>query len=355
MDLREAVVRPLRSCDEPRYQELMEEHHYLGALPKISETLWYVATWREEWVALLSFSASALKCAARDRWIGWNFRQRYSRLKLVVNNSRFLILPDWHVFNLGSRVLALCPRRLASDWQATFGHGVLLLETFVDPQRFRGTVYRAANWVYVGNTKGFRRTRRGYSALPQSPKRVFLQPLRADAGALLSQAVLPPPYQIGGSKIMLSAAQMQSLPAFFRDLPDPRRAQGRRHRLSTVLGIAAGAVLCGMRGYRAIADWAQSLGPKARERFGCRREKGRYVVPSESIIRNVLIRVDPAHLDRALRGWNQVFAGEDESLALDGKTMCNALDAEGHPTHVMSVVGHQTQICYTQKKWAPSP
>ena len=355
MDLREVVVRPLRSCGEPRYQELMQQHHYLGALPKISETLWYVATWREEWVALLSFSAAALKCAARDRWIGWDFRQRYSRLKLIVNNSRFLILPDWHFFNLGSRVLALCPRRLGSDWQATFGHGVLLLETFVDPQRFRGTVYRAANWVYVGNTKGFRRTRFGYTATPQTPKRVFLQPLRADAGALLAQAVLPPPYQIGGSKIMLSAAQMQSLPAFFRDLPDPRRAQGRRHRLSTVLGIAAGAVLCGMRGYRAIADWAQSLGQKSRERFGCRREKGRYVVPSESILRNVLIRVDPAHLDRALRRWNEAYAGEDESLALDGKTMCNALDAEGHPTHVMSVVGHQTQTCYTQKKWAPCP
>ena len=355
MDVREVVVRPIRSGDEPRYRELMQQHHYLGALPKISETLWYVATWREEWVALLSFSTAALKCAVRDRWIGWNFRQRYSRLKLIVNNSRFLILPAWHVFNLGSRVLSLCQRRLGSDWQATFGHGVVLLETFVDPQRFRGTVYRAANWVYVGNTKGFRRTGGGYTALPQSPKMVFVQPLRADAGALLSQAVLPPPYQIGGSKIVLSAAQMQSLPAFFRDLPDPRRAQGRRHRLSTVLGIAAGAVLCGMRGYRAIADWAQGLGPKARERFGCRREKGRYVVPSESIIRNVLIRVDPAHLDRALRGWNQAYAGADESLALDGKTMCNALDAEGHPTHVMSVVGHQTQICYTQKKWAPCP
>ena len=355
MDLREVIVRPLRSFEESRYRELMQQHHYLGALAKISETLWYVATWQEEWAALLSFSASALKCAVRDGWIGWNFRQRYSRLKLVVNNSRFLILPDWHVFNLGSRVLSLCQRRLASDWQVTFGHGVLLLETFVDPQRFRGTVYRAANWVYVGNTKGFRRPRRGYSARPQSPKMVFLQPLRGDAGALLSQAVLPPPYQIGGSKIMLSAAQMQSLPAFFRDLPDPRRAQGRRHRLSTVLGIAAGAVLCGMRGYRAIADWAQGLGPKARERFGCRREKGRYVVPSESIIRNVLIRVDPAQLDCGLRGWNQAYAGEDESLALDGKTMCNALDAEGHQTHVMSVVGHQTQICYTQKKWAPCP
>jgi hypothetical protein len=355
LDLREIVVRPVRCGDQPRYQELMRQHHYLGALPKISETLRYVATWREEWVALLSFSACALKCAVRDRWIGWNFRHRYSRLKLVVNNSRFLILPDWHLANLGSRVLAVCQRRLSSDWEATFGHGVLLLETFVDPRRFRGTVYRAANWVYVGNTRGFRRTRFGYTATPQSPKMVFVQPLQTDARGLLSQAVLPPPYQSGGSKIMLTATQMQSLPWFFREIPDPRRAQGRRHRLSTVLGIAAGAVLCGMRGYRAIADWAQGLGQKARERFGCRHQQGRYVVPSESIIRNVLIRVEPAPLDRALQRWNEAYAGEDESLAIDGKTMCNALDEEGRPTHVMSVVGHQTQTCYTQKKSAPCP
>ena len=100
------VVRLVHSSEQPRYQELMREHHYLGHLPKIGETLWYVASWREQWVALLSFSASALKCAARDRWIGWSFRQQYARLKLVVNNSRFLILPDWHLFNWGSRVLA---------------------------------------------------------------------------------------------------------------------------------------------------------------------------------------------------------------------------------------------------------
>ena len=225
LDLGEVVVRPVRSWEEARYQELMQQYHYLGALPKISETLWYVATWREEWVALLSFSASALKCAARDRWIGWDLRQRYSRLKLVVNNSRFLILPDGHVPNLGSRVLSLCQRRLGRDWQATFGHSVLLLETFVDPQRFRGTVYRAANWVYVGSTRGFRRTRYGYTATPQSPKSVFLQPLRADARRWLCGAILPPPYRIGDAKIMLTAAQMQSLPSFFSQIPDPRRAQ----------------------------------------------------------------------------------------------------------------------------------
>ncbi len=90
MDLREIVVRTVRSCKEQRYQELMQQHHYLGSLPKISETLWYIATWREAWVALLRFSASALKCAARDRWIGWTFRHQYGRLKLVVNYSRSL-------------------------------------------------------------------------------------------------------------------------------------------------------------------------------------------------------------------------------------------------------------------------
>mgnify|MGYP001820738324 FL=1 len=149
---------------------------------------------------------------------------------------------------------------------------------------------------------------------------------------------------------MLSAQQMKSLPDFFKEIPDPRRAQGRRHRLSTVLAIAAGATLCGMRGYLAIADWAKNLGKKARQRFGCRYENRCYVVPSLSIIRDVLIRVDPVHLDRALQRWNQAYGRYDESLAIDGKTMCNAIDDQGYQTHIMSVVGHHSKACYTQKK-----
>jgi hypothetical protein len=353
LNLAEVVVRPVHPFEEQLYQRLMQEHHYLGSLPKISETLWYIALWADQWVALLSFSASALKCAARDRWIGWNFRHQYDRLKLIVNNSRFLILPDWHISNLGSRILSLCQRRLNTDWQKVFGHPVVLLETFVDPQRFQGTVYKAANWLYVGDTKGFGRTRHGYTATAQSPKMVFLKPLQANARALLCQASLQPPYRTGGSKMMINAQQMQSLPSFFAEIPDPRRAQGRRHRLATVLAIAAGACLCGMRGYRAIADWAKSLGKGARQRFGCRYDKGHYLVPSESLIRNVLIRVDPMHLDRALQRWNQTYAEEDETLAIDGKTMCNAIDDQGHRTHILSVVGHQSKNCYTQKKWGP--
>ena len=250
----DVFVRTVRSLEEPRFQQLMRAHHYLGALSKISETLWYVATFADQWVALLSFSAAALKCSPRDRWIGWDFRYQYDRLKLLTNNSRFLILPDWHVPNLASRILSLCQKSLPTDWQAIFGHSVVLLETFVDPQRFKGTIYKAANWIYVCNTKGFRRTRQGYSSTAQSPKKVFVKPLVADAQARLSRSILEPAYRTGGQKIMLSAQQMLSLPEFFKQIPDPRRAQGRRHRLSTVLAIATGTTLCGMRGYLAISD-----------------------------------------------------------------------------------------------------
>ena len=259
MNLSEVLVRPVRPLEEQRFQQLMHKHHYLGALPKISETLWYVATFADRWVALLSFSAAALKCSARDRWIGWDFRHQYDRLKLVTNNSRFLILPDWHVPNLASRILSLCQKRLAADWQTVFGHPIVLIETFVDPQRFAGTIYKAANWIYVGNTKGFHRTRQGYSATAQSPKMVFVKPLISNAQALLSRPILKPAYRTGGPKIMLTAQQMETLPEFFNQIPDPRRAQGRRHRLSTVLAIAAGATLCGMHDYLAISDWAKGL------------------------------------------------------------------------------------------------
>jgi hypothetical protein len=350
LNLLEVLVRPVHALEEQRFQQMMQEHHYLGALRKISETLWYVTTFGDQWVALLSFSAAALKCSARDRWIGWDFRHQYDRLKLLTNNSRFLILPDWHFPNLASRILSLCQKRLPADWQAVFGHPVVLIETFVDPQRFRGTIYKAANWIYVGETKGFHRTRKGYSAAAQSPKMVFVKPLRSDAQALLSRPILEPAYRIGGPKIMLNAQQMQSLPNFFADIPDPRRAQGRRHPLSTVLAIAAGATLCGMHGYLAISDWAKSLGQKARERFGCRYQDRRHIVPSLSIIRDVLLRVDPVHLDRALQRWNQAYGQQDESLAIDGKTMCNAIDDQGYQTHIMSAIGHQSKTCYTQKK-----
>jgi hypothetical protein len=345
--LSELRVRPVERGEEKRYREEMARHHYLGDLAKIGETIWYIATWRDEWVAQLSMSAAALKCGARDRWICWDFRTQYDRLKLIANNSRFLILPDWHRPNIGSRVLALTERRIVTDWQARFGHSLLLLETFVDPRRFHGGVYRAANWLELGLTQGYRRTREGYSAEIDAPKRIFVRPLHRAARAQLTHPYREHLQLTGAPKLMLTAEQMRSLPLCFTAITDPRRSQGRRHRLPVVLGIAAGAILCGMRGYKAAHDWADSLGQKARERFGCRREKGRYVVPSEFVIRDCLVRIEPDALDQALNAWTQAWRRDGQALAIDSKTMKNAIDDAGNQTHIMSVVGHESNVCHT--------
>ena len=104
-----------------------------------------------------------------------------------------------------------------------------------------------------------------------------------------------------------------------------------------------------MRGYKAISDWADALGRKARERFDCRRENGRYAVPSGYVIRDFPVRMEPGALDRALTGWNEAWGGQDEALAMDGKTMKNAVDEEGRQTHIMSVIGHESKRSYAQK------
>jgi hypothetical protein len=346
-------VRPIGAAEDPHYQQLMQAHHYLGALVKIGNTLRYVAERDGHWLGLLSVSAPALKCAARDRWIGWEYRHQYDRLNLVANNSRFLILPDCHEKNLASQILSRLCRRIQHDWLAQFGYPLLMLETFVDPARFQGTIYRASNWTLVGSTQGYRRTREGYGERTESRKLVFMLALQRNARALLSRPQLDERYRTGKARMQLTAQQMLSLYDFFTQIDDPRRRQGRKHPLPSVLSLAAAAVLCGMRGYKDISIWVKSLGQKARSRFRCRKRNGTYEVPSVTVIRNALIGVAPEQLDRALSAWNAQYGRIDESLAIDGKTMCNAMDDESRQTHIMSAIGHQSGQCYTQKKSVP--
>ena len=177
-----------------------------------------------------------------------------------------------------------------SDWPARFGHDVLLVETFVDPARFRGTVYRAANWIQVG------RGGHGYSAQARS-RLVFLHPLCRGARSRLRAADLDPRLRHGVPKMTLSTAQMRSLPVVFQGIDDPRR----RHTLPTVLALASAAALCGMRGDKAISEGVDDLSPRVLQRFRVRRCDGQYRPPSLSAMRRLLIRVDPLHLDAALR------------------------------------------------------
>jgi hypothetical protein len=256
---------------------------------------------------------------------------------------------------LASRILSLCQRRIQADWQGSFDHPLLLLETFVDPRRFHGTCYRAANWQYVGNTQGYRRENISYAAHGQ-PKSVFVYPLQRNARKLLRQPALPKRYHCGEPKLMLTTEQLVALPDCFTSITDPRRAQGRRHRLTTVLSIAAGATLCGRKTYQAMAEWAQCLKSKARKRFKCYYDsQGHYQVPSAFVIRDVLTRVDPQQLDEAVTQWNRRYAQEDKSLAIDGKTLRNTIDEEGRQTHVISAIGHQSLSSHAQKKSANCP
>jgi hypothetical protein len=136
------------------WNEYVDRYHYLGYSPLAGAQLRYFAVARGQVLALFSFSASAWKIKPRDQFIGWTRQQREKNLQLVVNNSRFLILPWVRSRYLASRLLGMASRRLAADWEKRYAYRPVLLETFVEIDRFAGTSYKAANWICVGNTKG---------------------------------------------------------------------------------------------------------------------------------------------------------------------------------------------------------
>ena len=163
-----------------RFAELLQQHHYLGHRGAVGENLQYLVSDRQgQPLACLLFGAAAWHCRARDQHLGWDAPTRQRRLGYVANNTRFLILPWVRVPQLASHLLGCLARRLSADWQRKYGHPIYLLETFVDPSRFQGTCYQAANWLAVGRTTG--RTRQNKSHAAQaSPKAVWLHPLRPD-------------------------------------------------------------------------------------------------------------------------------------------------------------------------------
>jgi hypothetical protein len=162
------------------WQTLLHGYHYLGFTTRVGKSLNYLAFDRQERpVAALLFGAAAWKVASRDRFIGWTVEQRHRNLHRVANNMRFLIPPWVRVDHLASHVLAQVSRRISRDWEQRHGHGLALLETFVERPRFSGTCYRAANWLAVGETTG--RTRNDFHhAIARPVKSVMVYPLQSD-------------------------------------------------------------------------------------------------------------------------------------------------------------------------------
>jgi hypothetical protein len=176
--------------DSSLWNEFIERYHYLGYKPLPGAQLRYFVLGGSRLLAALGFGASAWKVAPRDRFIGWSSKERTENLHLVVNNARFLILPWVTSRNLASRILSGVAKRLPLDWQKRYGYEPALLETFVHQDRFRGTCYRAANWVHVGETQGRGKLDRKHRhSLPV--KAVFLYPLRRDFRRRLCSSSAP--------------------------------------------------------------------------------------------------------------------------------------------------------------------
>jgi len=184
-----AALQPLRlvriegaeSSAARLWNELMNRYHYLGAGPLCGAEMRYLlGSAGGEWLGGLAFSAAAWQVRARDQWIGWDAAARRAHLERVIANSRFLMLPQWRVPNLASQALSLALRQVAGDWQERYGYAPLLVETFVEAERFTGTCYRAANWIEVGRTAGRGRQDREHAG-GQAVKRVFVYPLQAQA------------------------------------------------------------------------------------------------------------------------------------------------------------------------------
>src|SRR5450631_2908146 len=158
-----------------------QSHHYLGCRVPFGANLRYWVRNRDRELACLLWTSPAWKMQARDSWIGWSDEQRQRNLQSIVNNGRFLILPWVRVKGLASKILALSARQMPKDWQTRYGYRPLLLETLVDAARFRGTCYRAANWIYVGQTTGRGRMDREHKSHRQDIKDIYLYPLHRAA------------------------------------------------------------------------------------------------------------------------------------------------------------------------------
>jgi len=189
--LHDLQLQPVLNPKNSRlWNELIARYHYLGYTPLPGAQYRYLISDGNQLLGAIGFGAAAWKMAPRDRWIGWNAYTRENNLLYVASNNRFLLLPWVSVKNLASKILAIAAKQLRIDWPRRYGHQLLLLETLVETQRFSGASYKAANWKYLGKTKG----RGKLPRLNQPPlpiKDIYVCPLVPDANQILRQSNLP--------------------------------------------------------------------------------------------------------------------------------------------------------------------
>lgn len=326
--LHELQVRLVEPAELPRFHRLLRRLHYLGSLKPVGERLYYVVSdARGEWVALLVFNSASKHLKLREKWIGWTSGQARRRLSLVVNNSRFLLMPHKTVPNLGSKVLRLVLERLSADWQARYGHPVLVVETFVDPEQFCGTVYTANGWEELGQTDGWGRQRRDYYVKHDKPKRLFVRELRRKARRSLQAEHLKPDLAAVEAKVpvrcSLRVKEIEAIVQQFRQVPEYRSRCGS-YPLWSLLTIVLLAVLCeAPRGQKDLAKFARGFSQAQRRALGIRRNReGKYPTPHQSTFCRFFQRVDARQVEAAILAIQEQIRGKppkEDLIVLDGK------------------------------------
>jgi len=335
--LKKVTVRLIEDSERERFNGELVAKHYLKNANAVGRVLRYVAEYLGQWVALLTFNSAAYHIKLRDQWLHWVAAQVPQRRHLIAQNSRFLVLAapgQWP--NLASRVLKLTCARLSADWQHCYGYPVLAVETFVDPQWFRGTCYKAAGWQVLGPTQGNERHWQDFYTDCRHPKELWVHPLSATALDQLRArelaVELAEPERPLAPACPVATAQLACLHEHFRRyMTDSRKRKGLRHKLAGCLTIIALATVAGCKGPHAIAEFAKGLNHGQRRCLHCRPRKARpreYDVPGERTLRRLLKKVDPQELKTVLVRWMQQ---EDPTpvkvLHADGKVLKNAAPA----------------------------
>lgn len=330
MDLSKVRVEPIYDYHDREYAgDLLSRYHPLGQNCMKGNRLVYSASYRGTWLGVLCFDQSVMRNKRREARIGWSDTHRASRLRYVVNNSRYLVLPEFaKTKNLASKILSLTTDRLSADWEQRYGYPILAVETYVDPEQNNntGACYEAAGWENLGYSTGYQKSaaeERTHS------KWYLLKALHKDSFAALRAEV--PHALITGAKSVSGASNnnyvldasklnLQSLRQALSAVPDPRSAQGRRYEITPMLTLCVAATLSGYTQYRQIADWIAKLPLETRIKVGMRGNK----VPTESTVAKLLSRIDPDKLQSVLTCWLMETYNKElkaKILALDGKAI----------------------------------
>ena len=311
-----------------RFETTMNERHYLKAPRPVGDYLrQIVRTAKGDPVALLEWGPACYALKPRDAHIGWSAIQRRERLKLVVQNRRYLLLADKGIApNLASKTLAAALRALPGQWQQLHGYAPLMAETFTDPQRYEGTCYKAANWQPAGMSAGHSRHRADFYIPNESPKHLWLHPLRPDAQKLLRAQTLPPAHAPAQTPaptgaLPVSHKHMHSLHELFAQVRDPRR-RNTTFKIRPLLTIIAMALLAGRRDIAAITRFGQRLAQDQRQQIGLPRKPNTlyWRAPGYNVYYQLLRRLDNDAFAALLTDWLRQRAGTlPEALAMDGK------------------------------------